>query len=186
LVSEPSATHFKVTGYNLGKRLITAQMTGWEITGGEWTLRKTVEGVAHIEERVNFERSKSLEVSFEPGKNTVYELTLVKAATPVAERFDLGIGLDDVKATLRGLEVTVHSLGAKASPASVLVAEDASGKEVARAVIPALDAPLDLKPKTVQVRFKKRLNWKAGMSVRILNTPDAPEITDMNNKVTAQ
>jgi hypothetical protein len=186
LVSEPGQTHFKVTGFNMAKRLITAQMTGWGITGGQWTMRKTVDGVSYIEEAVSFERTKSLEVSFEPGKTMTYELTLVKASEPSADRFDLGIGEDDVKAGSRGLSVTVHSLGAKASPPSVLVAEDAAGKEIARTSIPGLEAPLDLKPRTVTVRFKARTSWKPGMRVRILTQANAPEITEMNNTVVAR
>jgi hypothetical protein len=50
-----------------------------------------------------------------------------------------------------------------------VVLEDASGKELARAPPPSSPAPLDLKPKTVQVALKG--GWKTGYRVRIL-TPD--------------
>jgi hypothetical protein len=43
-----------------------------------------------------------------------------------------------------GIDVTVHSLGAKPAPASVVILEDGQGKELARAAVPSLAAPLDL------------------------------------------
>jgi hypothetical protein len=143
-----------------------------------------VEGAGDPAASVAFERTVGVDMTFAPGKTTTWEFTLqTPAATPVTERPDLGIGRDDVKATRSGLTVTVHSLGVKPAPASLVVLEDASGKELSRATAPSLPAPLDLKPKTAQVALKG--GWKAGYRVRIVTPAGAPEITQLNNTVTA-
>jgi hypothetical protein len=175
---------FKVTGYNLTGQPLHAVMTGWDVAAGQWSVTRAVEGSAEPATSVALERTTGLDVTFAPGKTTTWEFTLqTPAATPVTERPDLGIGQDDVKAGKSGLTVTVHSLGAKPAPASVVVVEDSSGKELARTTTPVLPAPLDLKPKTVQVALKA--NWKTGYRVRILTPAGAPEITQLNNTVTA-
>lgn len=175
---------FKVTGYNLTAQPIHAVMTGWDVAAGQWSVTRAVEGAGEPAASVALERTVGLDMTFAPGKTTTWEFTLqTPAATPVAERPDLGIGRDDVKAGKSGLTVTVHSLGAKPAPASVVVVEDASGKELARATTPVLPAPLDLKPKTAQVALKA--GWKTGYRVRIVTPQGAPEITQLNNTVIA-
>jgi hypothetical protein len=175
---------FKVTGYNLTGQPLHAVMTGWDVAAGQWSVTRAVDGAAEPATSVAFERTTGLDVTFAPGKTTTWEFTLqTPAATPVTERPDLGVGRDDVKVGKSGLTVTVHSLGAKPAPASVVVVEDASGKELARATTPVLPAPLDLKPKTAQVALKA--GWKTGYRVRIIPPAGAPEITQLNNIVTA-
>jgi hypothetical protein len=179
---------FKVTGYNLTGQPLHAVMTGWDVAAGQWSVTRAVAddngAAAEPATSVAFERTTGLDVTFAPGKTTTWEFTLqTAAATPVTERPDLGIGRDDVKAGKSGLTVTVHSLGAKPALASAVVVEDASGKELARTTTPVLPAPLDLKPKTVQVALKA--GWKTGYRVRILTPAGAPEITQLNNTVTA-
>ncbi|MGZ6041874.1 MAG: hypothetical protein ACXWKW_06740, partial [Asticcacaulis sp.] len=105
---------------------------------------------------------------------------------PTNTRFDLGIGRDDVRPVSDGIDVTVHSLGAVASPASNLVLEDAGGRELARGIIPALAAPVDLLPKTAVVRLRTKAKWQSGMRVRIVSDPGRPEVTEMNNLVAAR
>ena len=174
---------FKVTGYNLTGQPLHAVMTGWDVTAGQWSVARAVEGAADPAASVAFERTVGVDMTFAPGKTTTWTFTLQTPGTPVIERADLGIGRDDVKATKSALTVTVHSLGAKPAPASVVVLEDASGKELSRATTPSLPAPLDLKPKTAQVALKG--GWKAGYRVRIVTPAGAPEITQLNNTVTA-
>lgn len=175
---------FKVTGYNLTGQPLHAVMTGWDVEAGQWSVTRAVDGAAEPAAFVAFERTTGLDVTFAPGKTTTWEFTLqTPAATPVTERPDLGIGRDDVKVGRSGLTVTVHSLGAKPAPASVVLVEDASGKELARATTPVLPPPLDLKPKTAKIALKA--GWKGGYRVRILTPAGAPEITQLNNIVVA-
>jgi hypothetical protein len=175
---------FKVTGYNLTSQPLHAVMTGWDVAAGQWSVARAVEGgAADPATAFAFERTAGVDMTFAPGKTTTWEFTLQTPAAPVTERYDLGIGRDDVKATRSSLSITLHSLGAKPAPATVMVLEDAGGHELARAATPPLPAPLDLKPKTAQVVLKGQ--WKAGYRVRILTSAGAPEITQLNNIVTA-
>jgi hypothetical protein len=177
---------FKVTGYNLTDRPIHAVMTGWDVVAGQWKMTRAVDAAAaDPEAKLALERTRSVEVVFEPGKTTTWDFALETPSAPVIDRADLGIGRDDVKAGKGGVSVTVHSLGAKPAPASVVVLEDATGHELARATTPALPAPLDLKPKTAQVVLASKAGWKAGYRVRVVTPDGAPEITQLNNTVIA-
>jgi hypothetical protein len=178
-------TGFKVTGYNLTAKPVHAVMTGWDVTAGRWTLTRAVDGAAEPKTALAFERTAGVDLTFAPGQTTTWDLALETPASPVSQRPDLGIGRDDVKATRSGLAVTVHSLGAKPAPPSLLVLEDAAGRELARAMIPALPAPLDLRPKTARVVLATQAGWKTGYRVRIVTPAGAPEITQLNNTITA-
>jgi hypothetical protein len=59
--------------------------------------------------------------------------------------------------------------------------EDAGGRVVARAKLPALKAPRDLSPRTATVRL--RAGKASGMTVRVALADDAPETTRLNNAV---
>ncbi|CAN5158304.1 hypothetical protein BH10PSE3_BH10PSE3_19520 [soil metagenome] len=176
---------FKVTGYNLTGQPLHAVMSGWDIAAGEWSVARTVEGASVGDPAVSaaLERTVGLDMTFAPGKTTTWEFTLKTPTTPVTERADLGIGQGDVNVGKSGLSVTVHSLGAKPAPASIVGLEDAAGRELARATTPVLAAPLDLTPKTVQIALKAV--WKPGYRVRIVTPDGAPEITQLNNIVVA-
>ncbi len=183
MVGDPTPDHFKVTAYNLSAKPVHAVMTGWGVTAGRWKMAQVEGGAASAD--IAFERSKSVDLTFPSHQQVTWEFTLETPSTPTTSRFDLGIGADDVKPVSGGVDVTVHSLGAVASPPSVVVLEDATGHELARATVPALQAPVDLLPKTVVVRLRSAAKWGEGMRVRIVTDPAHPEITEMNNVVTA-
>ncbi|MEO8114220.1 MAG: LamG-like jellyroll fold domain-containing protein [Phenylobacterium sp.] len=184
LVPGATPTRFKVIAFNTADHSVTAAMTGWNVTAGEWRMSLGVD--ANGDDRadapeartVPFEKSASLAVTFAPRQTTVLEFELVKAGPPVETRADLGIGVEDLKRSGRSLQVTVHSLGAVDAPAGSVVVEDASGKALARAATPPLTAPKDLKPKTAVVR----LAAPAG-GVRVRLVLPTPEITQLNNSV---
>ena len=97
---------------------------------------------------VDYERSKTLDITFPPHTTTVLELKLVDKGVPYWSRPDLGIDPGDVKVEGRTMKVTVHSLGSVDAPASKVVLRDRNGKVLASAKAAALKAPLDLVPKT--------------------------------------
>ncbi len=198
LVPEATPDHVRIIAYNLDSSPVTAQMTGWEIDPGQWTITQGTQKsignapppadapVQNEETRsVAFERSKSVDVTFPPHTTTVIELKLATKGTPYWSRPDLGIDPEDVKVDGRAISVTVHSVGAIDAPTSKLVLRDAGGKTIATAGIPALKAPVDLTPKTAQVTLSipAGTNLK-GATVTIECGGDTPEITQMNNTVT--
>jgi hypothetical protein len=66
----------------------------------------------------------------------------------------------------------------------VAVLEDARGRELARADIPALAAPTDLLPKTATVRLPLSAGNRSGWRVRVMQADGAVEVTQRNNVVT--
>jgi hypothetical protein len=176
LVPGATPTHFKVIAYNTGDTPQSAEMSTWNVAAGEWEM--TSGGTTTP---LHLERSAATRVTFAAHATTEIEFTLKTPGGDVATRPDLGIGSDDVVAKGGKLAVTVHSLGATPSPGATLTIEDASGKALATAAIPALAAPLDLAPKTATVRLTLP---KGAVRVRVALPGNAAEVTQLNNVVT--
>jgi hypothetical protein len=173
LVPGATPTHFKVIGYNVGDTPQAAEMTAWNVTAGEWEMTSSAGSTP-----LHLERSASTRVTFAPHATTEIEFTLKTPGDDVTTRPDLGIGSDDVVVKGGRLAVTVHSLGARDTTGGTLTVEDASGKPLASAAIPALAAPLDLLPRTATVRLALP---KGAVRVRVALPGNAPEVTLRNN-----
>ena len=198
LVPEATPDHVKIIAYNLDPVQVKAQMTGWEVDPGEWTMTQGTQqsigdaqpapdaSVKDVTTRnVAFERSKSVEVTFPPRTTTVIELKLASKGVPYWSRPDLGIDPEDVKIDGQTMTVTVHSVGAVDAPASKVVLRDRDGKTIGTADVPALKAPADLAPKTAQVTLSIPASADLkGATVTVECGGKVPEITEMNNAVT--
>jgi hypothetical protein len=191
LIPEATPDHMKIIVYNLDAVPVAATMTGWEIDPGKWEITQGTRGDADTDPLQNattrteeFERSRSLEVTFAAHTTTVLELKLVDKGVPYWSRPDLGISADDIKVEGNRMKVTVHSLGSVDAPAAKVVLRDRDGKVLASANAPPLKAPLDLLPKTevVALPLAAGADWKGG-SVTIEMSGKLPEITQSNNRV---
>jgi hypothetical protein len=188
----PGATrkHFRVLGYNVSDGDLAATMSTWNVVAGRWRMRvgtsddggKTVTWAGAPRE-LTLERSAATDVHFVPGKMTVLDFTLIASSTPTNERPDLGIGVDDVAIEDGAVTLTVHSLGAKPVVGGRAVIENADGRIIASAPIGALDAPIDLMPRTQQVRIATPGALPSEARVRIAIDGDAPEVTRRNNVI---
>ncbi|HKN22593.1 MAG TPA: hypothetical protein VJX73_14310, partial [Terracidiphilus sp.] len=191
LVPVATPDHLKIVVYNLDAVPVQTRMTGWEIDPGKWEIAQGTRGNAETDPLENvstrtasFERSSSLDFTFDPHTTTVLELKLTEKGIPYWSRPDLGIGADDVKVEGAKMTVIVHSLGSVDAPASKVILRDKSGKTLATARVPALKAPLDLTPKTAQVRLAVPAGADLkGATVTVECGGDLPEITLMNNQV---
>ena len=175
LLSEVSRDHFKVTAYNLADHPLAATMTAWNVTAGHWRVsdgRKT-----------DLESSASVDLSFAPRQTSVFEFTLDQPVTPTEQRADLGIGRGDVAIDGHGVHVTVHSLGALPAPGGTLTLVDPSGKVVASAKVPALDAPADLLPKTAVVTLVPPKGVHLSGTKVEVTMDGGPEVTRLNNSL---
>lgn len=187
----PRAQHkqFKVIAYNLSDKPQAATMTGWNIAAGEWQITTGVDTTDDDKantgidtRRVNFEKTRSLEITFPPKSTFIIDMTLVKAHSPAEFRPDLGIGRGDV--TLKGnqLSVQIHSLGHEDTPEGRVTVEDRHGKQVASAIIPPLPAPRDLLPKKFHLQLALPRGFKPkGARVSISLANDEKEVTQLNN-----
>ena len=112
------------------------------------------------------------------GKTTVITVEQLERADDLRSRPDLALSAADVRAEGDELVVTVHNVGAAPTPAGIGVeAWDGEGRVVARAELPAIEAPADCLPRTATVRLEA-----AGAS-RVVLDPGGrlPEITEVNN-----
>nr|WP_315382681.1 LamG-like jellyroll fold domain-containing protein [uncultured Sphingomonas sp.] len=186
----PGATpdRFRVLAYNRTDRPQRATMTAWNVTAGGWTMRRSTSsdgGTTLVADGATatlpLERSLGTDLVFAPHTTTIYDFALAAPTTPVEQRPDLGIGIDDVVRTAKGFAVTVHSLGAQRVSGGTLTLRAADGAVLANAAIPPLDAPTDLRPRTAVVRIAAPKQQAASVEVTL---PDnAPEVTRLNNRV---
>ena len=190
LVHAPTLERFTVTSHNLGTRVISADMTGWNVASGTWRVRSGVDadGDGRIDGRprereVELERSASTALKFQPGRTEIFEFERVRAGTPVDQRPDLGVGRGDVRVEGRQVQVTVHSLGHVGAGAGVAVLEDARGRELARIAIPEMAAPSDLLPKTTTVALPLPAGDRSGLRVRVALADGGEEVTQLNNHI---
>ncbi len=192
LISDASPTHFKVIACNLTNAPIAATMTGANIAAGQWTMTTGIDDNnddkpdgATQTRSLAFERDASVHLDFAPHRTVVIEFTLAKPAPPVSARLDIAIGPDDIHAGTGTLDVTVHSLGAVATPAGRLSLQDAAGRPVATVPIPALEAPADLNPRTVTLHLAIPAKTALAHARLVLSLTGNPaEITLRNNAVT--
>jgi hypothetical protein len=191
LIPDATRTRFTVIGYNLDPVPVKAIVTGWQVDPGEWEVTEGVDANGDDEvdgpgktRVVAFERSADLPVTFAPKTTTILSFKLVKPGTPYWTRPDLGVDAVDVKAAGGSITVTVHNVGSVSSPAATVGIVSAAGKVVATARVPAIEAPLDLRPKTATVT----LTAPAGTPLkgaRVVIDPHGAlqEITKKNNGV---
>lgn len=191
----PSATpdRFTVIAFNGSDREISAEMTGWNVTGGRWTVRSgvdrngdnAIDGRADTRE-VALERSRSTSLTFAPGVTTIHEFVLAEASGgAVQDRPDLAIGPRTTRVENGVLHVQVFNQGVRPAPAAAVILEDAGGREIARGRSEALAAADDLNPKSVEVAIPLPADFSAnGHRLRLVADGDIEEVTLLNNVVT--
>ena len=191
LIPDATPTAFKVIACNLETAPVHVAMTGWNIDPGRWTITQGVDTdddnaadqslVTRTEE---FERTRSLELTLPPRATSVLTLRLTSPGIPYWQRPDLAIGLEDIAREGRAVHVTVHNLGAVPAPAATAVVRDSAGRILARAAVPALGAPIDLRPRTVGITLLlPAAADPAGGTIEVIPDPAVPEITARNNTV---
>jgi hypothetical protein len=129
-------------------------MTVWDVKPGRWRIKQGLDtnddqlmDNGSTEYIVDLERGESLDLVFAPRMYTIVSLEMIEPAEKgYWERPDLGIGPSDIWIAGNSVTVRVHSLGAVATPATILALKDAQGTTVANAPVPPLEAPLDLLP----------------------------------------
>lgn len=191
LMPASTPTAFKIIAYNLESRPVTAEMTGWQVEPGVWEITQGIDaqGKDQADQDVSvrsvlFERSRSVELTFPPRVTTVLTFKRKTPGTPYDQRPDLGFGREDVAQEKGRLKVTVHSLGAVATPEATIVVKSGTGQVLGSAKIPSIPAPLDLFPKTAVVVIKLPSGAAlAGARVEIDPDHQVEEITILNNSV---
>jgi hypothetical protein len=191
LIPKAKLDEFTVLVYNTKREPVNASMIAWDIAPGTWeaTIGRDTNGDdqpdgATEKRTVSLAKTESMDLTFAPGTTTVIQMKLASKSTPYWDRPDLGISPEDVKASGNEITVTVHSLGSVDSPQTDIALLGADGSTLASGSVQALPAPVDLAPKTAQVK----LSIPAGTSLsgsRVVLDPGKKltEITRRNNEV---
>ena len=191
LIPDATATGMKIIAYNLETKPVAATLTAWNIDPGQWEVTQGIDTTgsdvadgAITSRTVKLERSADLAVEFAPRATTILTLKLKTPGTPYWSRPDLGIERGDVIRRDDALLVKVHSLGSVPSLETTMVCKDRSGRVVASAIIPSLEAPFDLRPRAVEVILHLPAGTDVtGGTVQIDPEQKQEEITRRNNTV---
>ncbi|HEX8470718.1 MAG TPA: LamG-like jellyroll fold domain-containing protein, partial [Brevundimonas sp.] len=187
LVREPAKDSFRVVVWNMASIPISANIAGGEVTPGEW--RVTQGADANGDDRsdagqtstIAFGPGQAIPVILPPGASVI-EFALAQAGSAMATRPDVGIGAADLVRRGGRLSVTVHSLGAVASPAGQVVIQSPDGAILTTARFGPLAAPNDLQPKTETVSLRMPRSLPAGSEVRLILDGKPSEVSETNNR----
>ena len=161
-VPKANSTNIDIIAFNLEQEPVNADMTLWDIKPGSWRIIQGVDtnddqqiDTEKNERIVYLERGSELNLTFAPRKNSIVNLELAEPAqTDYWERPDLAIGHSGIKIEKGEVNVRVFSQGAISTPETTLELRDADGDLVKTEAVPALDAPLDLIPKWVDIKLE--------------------------------
>jgi hypothetical protein len=158
LVPRATPNAFDVIAYNLETVPVRATMTAWNVDPGQWEMARGLDtndddqpDRGLVRSTLRLERGTAVPLTLAPRAATLLHFRRKVPATPYASRPDLGIEGDDVTIEPGSVRVRVHSLGSVDAPETVVVLRDATGRVRAKATVPALAAPIDLLPKTVDL-----------------------------------
>jgi hypothetical protein len=190
LVLDASPKKLRVALYNFDAQPRPVRMKVWELESGKYRLKEGVD--ADQDDRIDgpgvvrdltLRRASAVDLELPARQVYLVELDQVEAR-PLP---DLAVGQGDVfydRATDR-LKVVVHNIGSGAAKDVVVRFEDSEGKVLAERVIPLLEAPLDLRPRTAVVWLSQPLlHPVADIIVRVDPEGRCEEITRANNQVT--
>ena len=150
-------------------------LTGVDLDGDD----DADETLSEVEQELG--RYDAVAFTASPGQTVVLEVRLLEELDDITRRADLAIGPEDVTYADGAVRVRVHNIGASAAPPTEVQVRNAAGKVLGEATVPALEAPVDLKPSTAEVSVKLDGEPAAGWSL-VLDPKDAiKEITEVNN-----
>jgi hypothetical protein len=194
LVTENTPTNLSARLWSFAPREHDLQARVWQLFPGQYQVTlardKDLDGKpegAVSQFTTNLVRGSFLDLKLPPREGVVLDVKALKVSKPNYELPDPAIGPGDVAIEpMSGhLRVTVHNVGVKpAKDVSVLVRDNASQAVVGEAAIPLLEAPLDLKPRTVTLEFHN-VDYVTRGSLTVELDPEGKveDLNRFNNKV---
>jgi hypothetical protein len=196
LVRKATPNSLKVIAYNLAKSLQDVDMRVWELENGSY---QVVEGtdvngddqidVVTTKRTLSLRRRVAIPLALRPRKVTIIEISQLQKGTPLWGLPDLAISREDLQydaATDQG-KLIIHNIGGKKSSSFTLVVENEKKAVLLRKEIDGLEAPVDLKPKTVSTELSGlRTRGARTLVLRIDPENKVEEITEENNQLRMQ
>lgn len=195
LVLEDGDEELKVLFYSFENEPRRGLVRAWNLLPGEYEIiaGPDLSGDDRIDRvtettRLELVRGDGFEVVIPPGQAYIVRARRTRAGTPLFERADLAVDAGEALFGEDGsLTVPVHNIGAVAAGGVEVELLDAAQAPVARRLLPGLEAPLDLRPRTAAVAFSadevSRALCPAGMvRVEVDRARSIEEITRRNNR----
>ena len=178
--------------FNREQHKVVANMTVWGIKPGKW---KVAQGIDTNNDQqmdsnistqtVYLERGSDVKIEFAPFKQTILKLELVEqAASDYSQRPDLAICKQGIKIKANEVTVRVYSQGAVGTSETTIELRDAIGKPVQTAIVPAMEAPVDLIARWTDVKLVVPTGTDLGHgSVWVDPNKKMTQITSKNDEV---
>ncbi len=188
LVVDKQLDRLKVLCYSFADRPLEMKMRVWRMPHGRYTVKVGIdrdndwmadESVSEGERELA--RFDAVEFSAQPGTQYVIELDLIEKLDDITSRADLAMDPWDVSYADGTVTAIVHNIGGAPAPATTVQVMDASGAVVGQTRVPALEAPLDLKPRTIEVSVTVTGQPQEGWRVTVDPGDAIAEITEVNN-----
>ncbi len=185
LVLEQGRDRLKVVMVNLRDQPRQGALRIWQLDHGKYELMTGPDAnddgqIDAMESARTLElaRMDAVPVSLPPRRPTVYEFKQVEKLDDLYARADLAVCDEEVTRDGGNVKVVVHNIGSAPAPKFAVALLDAKGAVIASADAAALEAPLDLIPRTLTLA----LPMTPG-AVRVAIDPEGriPEITRLNN-----
>ncbi|MBT5712277.1 hypothetical protein HOI71_14625, partial [Candidatus Poribacteria bacterium] len=188
LVRENGRDHLRVSVYSYADEPTRGRMTVWALDHGVYDLAAGTDGDSaggRGTRRVELAKGESVAVTLPPGEATTIELTQVARLDSVFARADLAVAERELRVEDGHVHARIHNIGA-APAADVLVAlVDSEGSQVGEPATVSLEAPLDLRPRSVDVKLRLPPTPTHGLRVAIDPANTVPEIYEGNNTAPA-
>jgi hypothetical protein len=193
LVRKASNVALKVIVFNSAKSLQDVTLRVWELENGTY---EVIEGtdvngddqidVVTTNRTLPLKRHTAISLSLRPRRTTIIDIKQIHKGTPIWELSDLAISPEDVQYDTASdkLRMTIHNIGGSKSPPFELTLENEKRTPLFKKELDGLEAPSDLKPKTVTVELSG-LRSRGAKSIVIKLDPanHVEEITDENNQL---
>jgi len=191
-VVEQSVRGLKVLIYSFHDTPREIGMRVWKLAPGDYALRAGTD--ADLDERpdtpqertIPLQRHDQVRLRVPPRAQLVVELQRIREAPDTRGRPDLAVCARDIAydPAAATLTLTIHNIGAHDAPETE-AALITGGRETQRRPVPALAAPLDLKPRTTTVVFGN-VRAPDGLSVIVDPEDRIAEISEANNRAEAR
>jgi hypothetical protein len=193
LVTKATAAALKIVVFNSAKTLQDVNLRVWELENGTY---EVVEGtdvngddqidVVTRSRTLPLKRHTAIPLALRPRRTTIVDIKQLRKGTPLGELPDLAIGPEDLQydTALDKGKIIVHNIGGKKSPPFTLVVENENRTVLFKKELGGLEAPTDLKPKTLTVELSGlRAHGARSLIFKLDPVNKVEEITDENNQL---
>lgn len=187
LVSYSTPEEIRMEVYNVENFDIEAEITGWDVTNGDWEITQEIDSGGNLAEvsatEVQFGIMKKIPLKFAPKKSTVIKLKLVKKGSDNNFLPDPAIGKEDVIFSEGKISITVHNLGSADAENIAVEISDKKGNSVVSGKIPRIKSSSDLIPHPVKIELPVPDGINLENCKVAISTGEVNEITLSNNVV---